>query len=232
MKQKNKDSIFSFSGKRFRNGTYSAGIIVFVVAIVIVLNLIVAKLPAKYMQLDVSGNNMFSMDEESRKLLDRVEENIKIYYLLGNAEQEQYPQVTRLLDKYEEYSDHIKVLTRDKELYPSFGNQYDATSSTILVVESEKRFKLVDYDELYTVSNMEDAYYGYAEPQYAFNGESAIANAVSYVITDNLPKVYMLEGEGELKLADSVSELIENSNVILESVNLSTVDKMPEDADC
>lgn len=232
MKQKNKDSIFSFSGKRFRNGSYSATIIVFVVAIVVVLNLIVAKLPAEYMQLDVSGNNMFSMSEESKELLDRVEEEIKIYYLLGKAEQENYPQVESLLDKYEAYSENIKVLTRDKELYPSFGNQYEATGDTFLVVESKKRFKTINYDDLYTISNMEEYYYQYAEPKYAFTGENAIANAVSYVITDKLPKIYTLEGDGELQLADSVSELIENSNVSLDQVNLSTADAVPEDADC
>lgn len=231
MKDKS-DSIFSFSGRRFRNGSFSAAMILIAIAIVIVVNLIVSKLPAKYTEIDVSSNQIYSMSDESKKLLKNLKEEVTIYYLVSSTEKDGFPQVTNMLEKYKEASDKVKVVQKDPELYPSFGDKYEAGTETILVVESEKRFKIVDYSELYTVSNYEDAYYYGATPEYEFTGENAIANAVHYAVTDNLPKVYTLEGNGETALADSITELIESANITVESLNLLTSGEVPEDADC
>lgn len=230
MKDKS-DSIFSFSGKRFRNGSFSAAMILIAVAIVIVVNLIVSKLPTKYTELDVSSNRIYSMSDESKKLVGNIKEEVNIYYLVSSTAKKQLPEVTRMLEKYKDASDKIKVVQKDPELYPSFGDKYEAGTETILVVESEKRFKIVDYSELYTISNYNDYMYG-ANPEYEFTGENAIANAVHYAVTDNLPKAYVLEGNGEIALADSITEIIESGNIAVESLNLLTSGEVPEDADC
>lgn len=231
-KTKKQDSIFAFSGRRFRNGSFSAAMILIVVAIVIVINLIVSKIPAKYTQIDVSSNQIYSMSAESKKLLSSLKEDVTIYYLLGASQKKNYPQVTNLLEKYQDASDKIKVVQKDPELYPNFGDQYDAKDSTVLIVESEKRFKLVDYYDIYNVSNYEDAAYYGANPEYEFNGENLIANAVNYVVTNNLPKAYLLEGNGELELGDSIKKLVEDGNITVESLNLLTKGEVPKDADC
>lgn len=230
-KKDKSDSIFSFKGRRFQNGSFSAAMILIAVAIVIVVNLIVSKLPVKYTEFDVSSNQVYSMSDKSKKLLETLKDEVTIYYLVGTTEKEGYAEVTSMLEKYKDASDKIKVVQKDPELYPSFGDQYEAESTTTLIVESEKRYKVVDKAELYTISNAEDYYYG-ATAEYAFSGESAIANAINYVVTDKLPKVYELQGNGETALADSVKEIIESGNIAVESLNLLTSGEVPEDADC
>lgn len=230
-KKDKSDSIFSFSGRRFQNGSFSAAMILIAIAIVIVINLIVSKLPVKYTEYDVSSNQIYSMSDESKKLVKNLKDEVTIYYLVGTTEKKGYAEVTRMLDQYKETSDKIKVVQKDPELYPSFGNQYEAESSTRLVVESDKRFKLVDEEELYTITNYSDVYYG-ASAEYAFTGENAIANAINYVVTDNLPKVYELQGDGEIALGDSIKEIIESANITLENLNLMTAGEVPKDAEC
>ena len=49
--KKEKSSLVRFSGNRFRNGSFSATMILIAIAIVVVLNLIVSKIPSKYREL-------------------------------------------------------------------------------------------------------------------------------------------------------------------------------------
>lgn len=231
-KAKNNDSVFSFRGKRFRNGSFSATMLVIAIAIVVVLNLIISKLPSKYTEIDVSGNNMYSIGDETKKLLKNLDEDVTLYYMLSETQKDQYPELTKLLQQYADASDHIKLETKDPELYPSFGDKYDATDSTAVIIESDKRFKLLDGNDMYTISNYEDAYYYGDDPDYQFTGENLLANAVNYVSTDNLPKMYTLQGEGELTMDSSIETLITDSNITVDELNLMTQDAVPDDCDC
>ena len=203
-KGKNIDSVVSFSGRRFKSGSYNAAMLVFVVAIVIVLNLVVSKLPEKYTSIDVSGVDMYSISDQTKKILDRLDTDVELYYLVNTTMEETYGELSKLITNYESASDHIKVYRRDPELYPTFGDQYEATSTTALIVKSDKRYRLLDFNDIFTISNYEDVYYYGEAAQYDFNGDNLLANAINYVTTDSLPKVYELEGNGELALDSTV----------------------------
>lgn len=226
-----KSNLFSFSGRRFQSGSFSAAMVLVVLAIIVVINLIFTKIPNKYTDFDISQNKLYSIGEESLELLKNVEKEVTIYYLTSTVNKEYYPQLNKVLEKYEEASDKIKIVQKDPELYPAFGNSYDALETTLLIVESDKRFKLIDESEIYVLSNYEDVYYYGAAEEYEFSGENLLANAVNYVLADNLPKVYMLEGNGELELDETFKEMITDSNITLETLNLMTKDAVPEDAE-
>lgn len=66
---------------------------------------------------------------------------------------------------------------------------------------------------------------------YSFDGEGAITSAIDYVISDELPKVYTLEGHGESELPSEFQTQLEKENVELESFSLLNTDEVPEDAD-
>ena len=66
---------------------------------------------------------------------------------------------------------------------------------------------------------------------YSFDGEGAITSAIDYVISDELPKVYTLEGHGESELSSEFQTQLEKENVELESFSLLNTDEVPEDAD-
>ena len=48
-----------------------------------------------------------------------------------------------------------------------------------------------------------------AQYVYSFDGEGAITSAIDYVISDELPKLYSLEGHGEAELAVHVGRIRE-----------------------
>lgn len=66
----------------------------------------------------------------------------------------------------------------------------------------------------------------------SFDGEGAITSAIDYVISQDLPKVYLLQGHGEAELPERFREQVEKENMALDSLSLLTVDQIPEDADC
>ena len=66
----------------------------------------------------------------------------------------------------------------------------------------------------------------------SFDGEGAITSAIDYVVTEDLPQLYVLEGHGEAELPATFSEQIEKENIELNTLSLLTVDAIPEEADC
>ncbi len=235
MSKKNQEksgSAFSFSGKRFRNGSYSATMIVIVVAIVIILNLVVSKIPKKYLELDISGNKLYTISEQTEKLCASLEEDVNLYYLISDTAKENYPELTKLLENCADRSKHITLSVKDPDLYPTFGNKYDATSTTAVIVESGKRFELVDINDIYTISNYSDYYSGYADAEYAFDGENILVNAIDYVTTDSLPTIYNLVGEGEASLDSDIETLITDTHITINDLDMLANSEIPEDCDC
>ena len=66
----------------------------------------------------------------------------------------------------------------------------------------------------------------------SFDGEGAITSAIDYVVTDELPQLYLLEGHGEQDLPATFSDQIEKENIEQNTLSLLTVDAVPEDANC
>ena len=54
-----------FSSKSSRNGTYSVGLAMIVIAIAIVINLVAGQLPEKVRNIDISSNNLYDISSVS-----------------------------------------------------------------------------------------------------------------------------------------------------------------------
>ena len=138
--------------------------------------------------------------------------------------------IENLLSKYEALSDHIKVEMRNPDVYPTFAQQY--TSETVmnnsLVVECGDRSRYIGYDDIYL---QEADIYSYSYST-SFDGEGAITSAIDYVVSEELPQLYLLEGHGEAELPDTFSQQIEKDNMQVDSLSLLTADEVPEDAAC
>ena len=66
----------------------------------------------------------------------------------------------------------------------------------------------------------------------SFDGEGAITSAIDYVVNEEQPQLYELEGHGEAELPEAVSEQIEKENIELNTFSLLNEDTIPEEADC
>lgn len=217
-----------FRGKTFRIGTYSAVLSLIALVVVVVLNLVVNALPASYTKFDVTANALYTISDQTETILKNLDTDVTIYIIAESGEEDTY--VTNLLEQYTALTSHLKVVTKDPVLYPSFASQYtdESVSEGSLIVESDKRYKIVSYSDLYSYS-IDYSTYSYTTE---FNGENEITSAIDYVVSDNLPIAYALTGHGETELSTSLQTYIDDDNVTLESLSLVTEDAVPEDASC
>ena len=66
----------------------------------------------------------------------------------------------------------------------------------------------------------------------SFDGEGAVTSAIDYVVTEELPQLYILEGHGEAELSSVFGEQIEKENIETTTFSLLNEDAVPEEADC
>lgn len=211
-----------------QGGGYSLVLTAVVLAIVIVCNLLVSALPTTLTKYDMSATKLYSITSNTKVVVNALEEDVTIYWVVQSGEEDDV--IENLLGKYESLSDHIKVVKKNPDVYPTFTQQYtqESVSNNSLIVECGERNRYIPYEDIY-VTQADMYSYSYSA---SFDGEGAITSAIDYVVTENLPKVYILEGHGEAELPSSFSKQIEKENMETETLSLLTVDEIPQDADC
>lgn len=214
--------------RRFKSGSYSAGITVIAIAIAIIVNLIVNALPASITKIDLSFNKMYSLTDTTKEYVKSLNEDVTIYVIAQKGEED--PEVMEVLDNYKALSSHIKIETIDPVLHPNFISQYtdENVSRGSLLVVSEKRNKLIAATDLY-VTSMD--YTTYQTQITGFDAEGQLTSAIHYVTTQKFPTVYILEGHGDAVLSSTLEALIDKSGIEIKSLNLLTAEAVPEDAD-
>ena len=132
---------------------------------------------------------------------------------------------TDLLGVDEDYT----VTKKNPDVYPTFTAQYtdEDVPNNSLIVECGEKSRYISYNDIY-LTDVDYTTYSYV---YSFDGEGAITSAIDYVISDELPKLYLLDRHGEAKLPSEFQTQIEKENMNLESFSLLNTDEIPEDAD-
>lgn len=196
-------------------------------AILVVLNVLVSALPSSLTKLDISATKLYSITSNTKVVVNALEEDVTIYWIVQSGEEDDV--IENLLSKYESLSDHIKVVKKNPDVYPTFAEQYtnETVQNNSLVVECGDRSRFIGYDDIYI---QEADIYSYTYST-SFDGEGAITSAIDYVVTDDLPQLYVLEGHGEQELPQNFKEQIEKENIETNTLSLLTVDEVPEDAD-
>lgn len=130
-------------------GTYSFVAGVILLAALIVANLLVGALPAKLTQFDVTGRGITEISDETKKFVSGMTKDVTVYWLCEGGEVDD--QVRLLLSRYEEAGKHVKVEVVDPLENPTFTSKYSDTtlSAYSFIVESDRRYTVVDSSELY-----------------------------------------------------------------------------------
>ncbi len=197
----------------FQGGSYSLIATAVVLAILIALNILVSALPANLTKYDISASKLYSITSNTKVVVNALEEDVTIYWIVQSGEEDDV--IETLLNKYDSLSDHITVVKKNPDVYPTFAEQY--TSETVqnnsLVVECGERSRFIGYDDIYV---QEPDIYSYSYNT-SFDGEGAITSAIDYVVTEDLPQLYVVEGHGEQALPDNFQEQIEQEVEMLSS---------------
>lgn len=224
-----KKVVGTVSKKHIKNGSYSMIMTVVFVAAVVVINMIVGEIPSKYTQIDVSDSGLYSIGDETKKALKKLDKDVTIYQIAQSGYEDE--NISSLLKRYEDESKHIKVEVKDPVVNPKFVSDYtnEQVSSNSLIIESGERSKVINYNDMYEGSL---DYNTYSYQTTGFDGEGQITSAIGYVTSENLPVLYTLEGHGEKSLSTDMKDSIEKANIDVRELNLLTEENVPEDADC
>ncbi len=214
--------------KNLKHGSYSMGAITIFIAIIVVLNLVLQEVPSKYREIDLSSQKLYSIGDQTKKVLKKLDKDVEIYYIAQSGSESS--DIQKLLEKYEEGSDHIKVEQKDPAVNPKFVSQYtsDGVSNNSVIVVCGDKNKVIDNNSLYETSIN---YQTYSSEVTGFDGEGQITSAINYVTSDNMPVMYTLEGHDEATMSDTLKDTIQKANIDIQSLNLLTMDSVPDDAD-
>lgn len=212
----------------FRGGSYSLLITAIVLAIIIVLNICVSSLPSSYTNYDISASKLYSITGNTKVVVNNLEKDVTVYWIVQSGKEDSI--IENLLSKYDSLSDHIDVVKKNPDVYPTFAQQYtnESVSNNSLVVECGDRYRYISYNDIYV---QESSLYSYSYST-SFDGEGVITSAIDYVVSDVLPQLYTLQGHGETELPETFAKQIEKENIEVQSLSLLTVDEIPADAAC
>ena len=213
--------------KNLRHGSYVSIMTVIVIALVAAVNLVVGQLPSSVTQIDASSRQLYTIGEETENLVRGLEQDVTLYYVVTGGNENEY--ISRMLERYEDLSDHLTVEKVDPELHPTFTSQYtdeEVSDNSIIVVSGDKSRVVGSSDMLVQELN----YYTYSYQVTEFDGEGQVTSAIAYVISDNLPVLYQLTGHDEQSLGSSLTDSIEKNNIEIQDLSLLTEESVPEDA--
>lgn len=211
----------------FKGGIYSLLITAIVLAILVAVNVFASVLPANLTKYDMSATKLYSITSNTKAVVNALKKDVKIYWIVQADKEDDV--IENLLAKYESLSDHIKIVKKNPDVYPTFTEKYtsEEVPNNSLIVECGDKNRYISYNDIY-VAQMDAT--GQASES-SFDGEGAITSAIDYVVSEELPKVYVLEGHGESELPETFQKQIERENIETANLSLLKEKKIPEDAD-
>ncbi len=228
---KKRNSLLSHGSSR--HGTVSVATTAAAVAIVILLNLIVGRLPSNIKQIDISGQKLYSVSERSKEYLSTLDTEIELIMLseLGTADE----RITKFVSSYASLSGHISVETIDPVLYPSVLDTYSAELNSLVVKNSETgKYRVIPYTGVDGALILHSVDWStYESYESGFDAEGQITSAIDYVSQDSSGTIYNLKGHGESDLGEKQTELINKSNITLsdDPVDILLDGGIPDDCD-
>ena len=229
--------------KSLKIGAYSTVICVVVIAIAIVVNMLVGAIPTKFTKFDTTGSGIYELSEDTKNIVSGINEDITLYLVCESGKEN--ATINEFLSRYSQANSKITVKTLDPAINPTFKSANETThdlskmTPNSVIVSGEKRDVEVSYDSIfYTKYSQEELYqyymyYGQApENETYFGGEQAITGAIDNITTEDLPKIYTLDGHGETAIGESYAKYLTTDNYVTDTLTLKTGDgKIPEDAD-
>ena len=223
----------SLKSKKVRYGTFSTLMIVIVIAILIIINLVADRLNLSY---DMTENKLYSISQQSKDLLAKIDQDITIYALV-RAGEENYMfsnavgELTfkELLQEYANNSKYIRVEYKDPYLYPQFAEKYNEDEGALpvntVIVESGNRFRAINPNEMITTDYNMQTFQQYVK---TIDIEPRITNAINDVTAEKTPVIYTFTSHNEAGIPESLQDQMVMANFDVKTFDIVTKD-IPED---
>ena len=219
------------SNRKLRYGSFATAFTAAFLAIVVLLNVILSVVVEKFpISIDLTENSVFMLTDDSIDYLKTLEKDVTITVLADEktfaSNGGYYTQAVEVINKYQQYSDHVTVRYVDLVKNPTFTTNYPDLEmyNYDILVESGNRTKVVALTDLFNIATSQ--YYQYIASSKA---EQVMTSAIMGVVSDNLIKVVVATGHEEYSDIGLVS-LLEQNNYDISTIDLNT-EAIPEDTD-
>lgn len=207
--------ISSFKKKNFIYGGYSTLFTIIFILILIIVNLLVDQFN---INIDMTKNKMFSLSQQSEKILGSLKEKINIIGLYSAGKEE--VRVKQILESYESISKNISIQFKDPLLYPQLIRKYTKPGETVnlgsLIVTGNSKYKIIDPSSFVNLLNTDS---GQSIPE-SLAIEQRLTGAIMYVIGSGDQIIYELAGHNESELPYAIKMQLANENYTVRVMNL------------
>ncbi|MDE5859744.1 MAG: GldG family protein [Oscillospiraceae bacterium] len=226
--------------KKLKYGTAAAVITIVVIALVILLNVIVAMLGDRVnMKFDLTPNGNFEISDKTKDYLASMNEDVEICttvdeMLFQTTENIYYRQAYEVLKKYAQNSDRITVNFVDMTANPTFVEKYKqyysgsiSEYSVIIFNEQSNRIKVISVNDLF---NTEINYYTMSQNIVSSKAEQVLTSSLMYV-TDPDPKTAVyLNVVSQSTSGENITDMLESNGFDVVQLDPLT-EEIPMDAD-
>ncbi len=217
--------------KKLKHGTISVVLTLFVIAAVVIVNVIFSALAyKKNWYIDLTEAKLYDLSDEGRAMLNEVDGDITIHFCApyDKLESDYYMKmvfelVKQMADEYDNISyDYIDIIKN-----PSLANKYKASttdrlSTSNIIVESGTEFRNFTLKALFTFDTQDSTV------PWAFNGEKKLITAMNQITQAETPIAYFTYTHGE-SLSYTMQEMFYDAGYELRTIDLVNED-IHEDA--
>lgn len=216
--EKNKDDFMNktkkgikhvFGMRQTKYGTNTAVAILALVGILVIANFIAKKENVRW---DLTKSKKYSLSDQTKKVLDRVDQDLKItlFYQASGAEK---ANAENLLNEYKELSDRIQTEFIDPDKNPAEAKSYGISRYGTVI------FEMGDKREEATIAS-----------------ETEFTSSILKLTKDEVKKIYFLQGHSEKNIEGMeqtsysiVKKSLEKEGYEVAKLSLLTKPKIPED---
>lgn len=179
---------------------WPAILMILLAASIAALNIGAEKMEKRYgWRRDFSFNSISTHSEVTRDTLEHLEHPVHLYALFRRGDEDAL--LTEVLDRYDAASELVTWEQLDPALNPSLISRFSTETNTpgenslIVSCEETGHWRILGPEDYVSVTmDTETGEYNYSGWTY----ERSITNAISWVSRENVPKVIIVQGHGEL----------------------------------
>lgn len=233
----------SSTSRRFRYGSLSVVLTVFVIAVVVIVNVIFQTLATRYAWfVDMTSSGTFTLSDDCRDYVadniiplidadnDALSEDQKIRIIFCDdkaAWEEQTVQkylINTATELADAFPDHIEIEYINIWNHPSLAKKYKVFADTNVVIEYGDRYVLRPLNDFYVFNSADTA------TPIAYNGEKSLATGILHVAQRKTPIAYLTVNHGETLADSSFLNLLVDAGYTYNYLDLMNYE-IPEDCE-
>ena len=216
---KKSENKHAWNKRSFKFGAASTAFTVVFIVVIVLINLLAGVLVEKFpVNIDLTSEKLYEISDESRDFIQNMTDDVTITILVPENDFDTV--LARIMKKYDQLSDKITFRSVDTTLNPTYVQKYQQSGASLssysIIVESDKRYKILSATDLYQYSQNGQSVAG-------LKAEQKLTSALMYVTNDEIPGFYTTTGHDESD-ASGLASLAADNNYTAGTINLMTED--------